>query len=649
MSTQTDSKLRSAWRLVLAMVIASSTLAPLAAQEAVYREDFNAETPAWAATPPAVVTPYGRSGQALMITTYVTDGEKARWESPPIPVSAGVYTVSAWMARNLAYTQDPGYGGSLGSLTFDKDGKEIRREELVKLYKLEHLDQYDFRRMPDRNGLIWEYHEAEVTIPQNVTTLKLSLAWSEFSTVWRSTPKNVRGEIYLDDVLVTRGPGTALPEQAAEVKEKLPYQLRINTPVDTNTFLASDPLEFTVRLDGPEGPPAPDTGLMLKYRVEDYQRLLVDQGQIPLASPTSYIGPLAKTEEVSLLKTFYLGDTVRKEVGRWLAIHVRLEDREGKLLAQGENAFVVTNPRVLTIKQAKRSRFLSMKNLETPLPSWGQADRRTAAAIRGKSAEQNAHTGIRRLLNDMSWSKRQPTLQDPISFAGDPVDKSGPISQQEFTFEERDPLGMVIMQYMRGAAYAGTYPKGALLANPEPGDDWVDAEAFGKYVEMFVRHTRGTYYLIMSWEGHPIESWPKALRAAYAAIKRVDPRIQMIAQVDAFRGAEYAQELCESGDIDFVDVCLYDYYSTRTPQSNLEFRRYLEKQGKHKEYWNGEYQYTGSKDQEEWTRRLVDYLVTAYVMGMDRISWYENHFIVPGIRSPLREGVVYGTIGMLEG
>ena len=389
MSTQTDSKLRSAWQMVLALVIASSTLAPLAAQEAVYREDFNAETPAWAATPPAAVTPYGRSGQALMISTYVTDGEKARWESPPIPVSAGVYTVSAWMARNLAYTQDPGYGGSLVSLTFDKDGKEIRREELVKLYKLEHLDQYDFRRMPDRNGLIWEYHEAEVTIPQN-GTLQAIAGVVGVLYLWRSTPKNVRGEIIWTTYCT--GAGTALPEQAAEVKEKLPYSADQH-PV---TRIPSCPA-----IPGVHGAwmapraPAPDTGLMLKYRVEDYQRLLVDQGQIPLAKPTSYLGPLAKTEEVSLLKTFYLGDTVRKEVGRWLAIHVRLEDREGKLLAQGENAFVVTNPRVLTIEQAKRSRLLSMKNLETPLPSWGQADRWTAAAIRGKSAEQNAHTGIR--------------------------------------------------------------------------------------------------------------------------------------------------------------------------------------------------------------------------------------------------------------
>jgi hypothetical protein len=271
----------------------------------------------------------------------------------------------------------------------------------------------------------------------------LALAWSDFCTDWRLTPNNVRGEVYLDDLLVTAGGGpTTTPGTAAAPAEPRPYRLRINTPVDANAFLPDDPLEFTVRLDGAHGPPSPAEGMTLRYRVEDYQRLLIDRGNVPLAPPVSFYGNPAEANSLSLLKTFYLGDRVRREVGRWMAIQVSLE-AGGQVLAEGENAFVIAHPRKLTLDEARRSRFFGpyVPGRE-PLPSGGETHRLTAEEMQGRQ-------GIHGLGNDYAWARRQPTRDSPISFAEDPADKRGPVSQQTFAFEERDPLGLMALHYFR--------------------------------------------------------------------------------------------------------------------------------------------------------------------------------------------------------
>lgn len=628
-------------QLSLWIAIAGMTVTGWSAEE-IYKEDFTDKT-AWTAVLPAELSPYGRSGSALKISTYVKDGEKSRWDSPSIAIKPGICTVSAWLAANLAYTQDPGYGGALAAVLFDKDGKEIRREELVKIFKPDYRDNWDFYAIPAKGGLVWRYYEAALDVPADAVTLKLVFTWSDFVTAWRSTSKNVRGEVYLDDVMVTAGKPKAPPAATTTAPvQPRSYRLRLNTPVQNNIFLPSDPLEITVRLDGTNGPPPLKPGLILRYRVEDYQCLLIDQGTLPLAQPVAYYGDPKDCAKLSLLKTFYLGEKVRQEVGRWMAIRVTLEDN-GKIVAEGENALGLCRPRRLTSEQQQRLRFFGEDDFQsvlTEMPTdinrpWGQISRLSSDEMQGKS-------GLRILAHDKAWPQRQPTRESPISFTNDSPTKSGVFSQQTFEFHERDQLGMVMFRP------AAVTPAWALIAKSFSGKEFLDAAAYGAYVEAVVRHSRAGIYVVMDWEGHSIETQANAVRAAYAAVKRVDPRLKVGTEVDTFRGQKFAQELCDSGIIDFVDICIYDYYSSRTPPANLAFRRYLEERGKYKEYWNLEYQYTGSKDQEEWTRRTADFIVYAFMQGLDKMNWYQNHFTVPTIRSPLTDGVVYGMKGMLK-
>ena len=84
------------WTAIIGLAVAAGNA------EEIYKEDFKEKT-TWTAVPSAELSPYGRSGPALKISTYVKDGEKSRWDSPSIAIKPGVCTVSAWLAENLTF------------------------------------------------------------------------------------------------------------------------------------------------------------------------------------------------------------------------------------------------------------------------------------------------------------------------------------------------------------------------------------------------------------------------------------------------------------------------------------------------------------------------------------------------------------------
>ena len=611
-----------------------------------YKEHFE-KASAWRATTPAQLSSHGRSGSALKISTYVKGGKDARWTSPKIAVEPGEWAVSAWTADNLAYTQDSGYGGMLAAVLYAGGGKEIKRVELVKVHKRPYRGFSDHYHIPAKGGLDWRYSEVGLGVPKNVTTLQLVFTWSEFTAGWRQTEGNIFGEAYLDDVTVTRGrPRKDLSAAVAE-KAPLPYRLRINTPVYANTFLKQDPLEFTVRLDGDDGPPLVKRGMKLRYRVEDFQRLLIDDGEVRLAQPYYYWRKSPKAKEESLVKTFYLGDDVRQQIGKWMAVRVELLDGRKKL-AEGENAFLITNPRILTPKQAERSHFWG-DHLEPQPNRWsGTNPWGLGPSVRYNQVQKKGAFGLRSQGWDTRWRTRQPTKDSAIDFSGDHPSKDYPIhsaSRETFAFSERNSLWYHVMLYTQ-------IPKGVpdwavLPGKKRTDDDFIDPEAYAKYVEQYVRHTRAMTYLVIGQEGRDLKHFPELAKAAYAAVKRVDRRLKVMCQVDFMEGRAYAKQLCDSGLIDYVDVLVFDNYTCRLGASCREFRQYAEEHGKYKQYWIPEYSYTGAYDQEERTRRIPDFCLWALANGVDKLRWYLNWNPTPHVRAPISGG--WGQTGILDG
>jgi len=329
-----------------------------------------------------------------------------------------------------------------------------------------------------------------------------------------------------------------------------------------------------------------------------------------------------------------------------MAIQVTLK-RQGKILARGENAFTVTDPGKMTREQMRHSHFWGSGRVAPPLDRkapWGPSRRYD-------THEKQGAFGVKSQGWDSGWPKRQPTKDSPIDFSRDCPDKDYPAhqaSRQTFSFHERNPLGTHTIHYTQCRDHA---PKWALVAGKETtDDDFLDPRAYAAYVKEYVKHTNALYYYITGIEGGSIERFPNMVRAAYTALKEVDPRLQAIAQVDFFNGKSLAEQLCRDNLIDFVDVLVFDNYTTRQGRGCREFRDYLEQRGKHKEYWIQEYCYTGSLYQPERTRRMVDYVVWALSHGVDKVRWYANHWVTKTVRSPLPScGVVYGMNGMLGG
>ncbi|MBI4024271.1 MAG: hypothetical protein HY360_04770 [Verrucomicrobia bacterium] len=601
------------------------------AQDAVYQDDFNGQL-VWKAQGPAEGSPYGRSGRSLKISTYVTGGEKAQWMSPDIPVHPGAYTISAWMAQNLAFTQDPGYGGMLAAVTLDADNKELSREAITVVYKPPYRDLYDFHVIPECGGLEWNYYEQPITAPAGAAKLRLVFGWSDFLTAWRIiSTTTVKGDVYLDDVVVTPGAGATALASAIEIKRSYSYRLRINTAAPDNVFVKTEPLEFTVRLDGPKGPPVIKPGMKLVYRVEDFQRLLIADGSIPLQEPFSWWSAAPSDANKSLLKTFCLGDAVREQVGRWMALVVSLED-QGQVLARGEMSFVITDPRKLTPEQAEISHFYHTGHRKTPKPPAAPG---TPAPL--DEYERQGLFSIASLGWDANWKDRQPRREDPIRFE----------TEKTYRYEERDSLGYLLMHYTQ-------VPEGVPGWARLPGkkyreEDFVDPEAYGAYVREYVRHTRAKYYEVISPEGGDVSLYPEMVKAAYRAVKSVDPRIQVVVQCEFNRGKDHAKLLCDTGLIDFFDVLLFDIYTNRVGPSVRDFRTYAEEHGKHKQYWIQEYSYTGSTDQEETARQMVNMITWAIAVGVDKLSWYGDAFEIDGVRAPLPTGgCVYAMRGMVK-
>jgi len=630
---------------LIALVFLGMGTGLLPAQTAIYQTDFNKKND-WKGTESAKIVPFGRSGSCLKISTYEKNGDSAKWESPMLKIKSGDYTVSGWAADNLAFTQDPGYGGMLAAVLYDANGKEIAKLELLKVYKRPYRGYSDHYHIPAVGGLEWRYSEVGLKLPPNVAAVQLVFTWSQFTQDWRRTDGNIFGEVYLDDVILIKGKPRKDLSTAEAAAAPLPYQLRINTPVYANTFLKNDPLEFTVRLDGENGPPAVKRGMTLKYRVEDYQRLLVDTGEVPFAQPYYYWRKSPKAEQESLVKTFYLSDKVRQQIGKWMAIRVELYAK-GKKLAEGENAFLITNPRILTPRQAESSNFWG-ENLE-PQPNklpgtnpWGQGP-----SVRFNQLQKKGAFGLRSHGWDVSWKKRQPAKNSPIDFSRDHPTKDYPIhaaSRKTFTFHERKNWYHTILY----TQCRNTVPDWAVLpGKTRTDDDFIDPDAYAKYVEQYVRHTAALTYLVIGQEGADLKHFPKLAKAAYGAVKRVDRRIKVMCQVDFMEGKPYAKMLCDSGLIDYVDVLEFDCYSHRMETSCRDFRQYMEERGKNKSYWIPEYSYTGSYDQEERTRRIPDFCLWALANGVDKLRWYLNWNATPHVRAPIAGG--WGQTGILAG
>ena len=630
--------------ILIALLFMGMGAEPLLAQVAIYQTNFN-KTNEWKGAEPAKIAPFGRSGSCLKISTYDKNGDLAKWTSPMLKIKPGTYTVSSWMADNLAYTQDSGYGGMLAAVLYDGGGKEIKRIELAKVYKRPYRGNSDHYHIPSKDGLEWRYSEHGLEIPGNVTAYQLVFTWSEFTVDWRRTKGNIFGEVYLDDIVVRSGnPQKDLSASVAKAAP-LPYQLRINTPVYANTFLKQDPLEFTVRLDGKDGPPPVKRGMMLKYRIEDFQHLLLDAGEIPLAQPYYYWRKSPKAKQESLVKTFYLGDKIKKEVGKWMAIKIELFDGNTKI-AEGENAFLITDPRILTKKQAEISHFWGgalnpQPNKQQGSNPWGQD-----TSVRYNQLQKKGAFGLQHRGYDCRWPERQPTKKSSIDFSKEPEQYShSQASRRTFTFQERDPLYYYTMFYTQIRKHV---PDWALATGKtRSDDDFIDPEAYAKYVEAYVRHTDGRIYMTIGLEGADITHFPKLAKAAYAAVKRVDRRIKVMCQVDYLKGREYAKILCDSGLIDYVDVLAFDVYSVKLGSSINDFRQYLEERGKLKEYLVPEYSYTGSYDQEERSRRIPDFCLGALANGVDKLRWYSNWNPTVNVRAPIEGG--WGQTGILTG
>lgn len=622
------------------------------APQVVYQTDFNG-TVAWEKTEPAELSPHGRSGHALKLSTYVPNGEKGRWLSPAIAAAPGHYTVSGWFAQNLAFVQDPGYGGAYVAICYDNDGKEIHREPIIVIARGGLRDAYDYFAIPSAGGLDWNYCQASFVAPARTASMKLLFAWSDAVTDWRLISLNtVKGEVYLDDVMVTAGTAPAFGGPMGPTQAPYPYKLRLNTPVEINAFLTREPLEFTVRLDGPQGPPAVKPKMTLNYRVEDYQGLLVASGSVPLAQPYYYWKGDATDAPTSLVKTFYLGDDVRGQVGRWLAIVVTLQEGS-TTLARGETAFIVVNPRMLTLEEKLRSHYSGatyprMSIPAAPTDPWGlypNLNDRERRGSQGISAPGDW---------DVQWARRQPTRDSPISFAKDWPGKDYPIreaSQQTFVWEERNPLRVHYLLYTQ---CMGAVPKWAIVPGKpgpdgKPKRDVFDAAAFGAYTKEYVKHTNAMTYVITSPEGGNLDEFPEIIQAGYEAVKSVDPRLQVGAQAISENGEAYAKQLVDSGILKYVDFLVVDWYATKIGPATKAFLEYLDAHGQHRPLWLPEYGYNGSLDQEEISRRAADFIVSALANDVDKITWYTNTFEIPTIRSPLPPGVTYALLAQVEG
>ena len=194
------------------------------AAELPWTATFDTVDDGWEAAGPAARSPNGRHGQCLLLSTYVPDAAAARWTSPAVAVKAGTVTVSGWVAPNLAFTQDMGYGAVVAAVVEDAAGKEIRRQEIRKIYKRPHKDKYDFYMLPDENGLAWEYFEGAVQVPDG--NLRVVFTWANFTAAWRYVERNVRGEVYLDDVQVRAGTPEAPPPAVDKAAPDYPVQVR---------------------------------------------------------------------------------------------------------------------------------------------------------------------------------------------------------------------------------------------------------------------------------------------------------------------------------------------------------------------------------------------------------------------------------------
>lgn len=622
------------------------------AEGEMYKENFDGEIN-WKASI-AEVSPYGRVGKALRISTWVKDGEKAQWNSPLIKVAPGSITCSAWMAQNLAFVQDNGFGGILAAVLYDGSNQEIEKIELMKITRPLRKDNGDAVVLPEKGGLDWRYFEEVINVPEKASGLMLVFTWTHF-TSWRPTKININGEVYLDDVMITNEASAReeIPEIGGRTKESYPYCLRINTPVEANLFLADDPLEFTVRLDGTNGPPTIEDGMKLEYRIVDYQRLLIDKGSVPLIQPYYYRGDMTDKAKMSLLKPLYLSSKVREQVGRWMAIEVKLVNKENKVSASGENAFAITNPRRLTVNEARRSKFYGsgrIKIPEDPKAPWGISEDLNFNERLGMFGEESlGHEG-----SMGAWKECQPTKDSPISFAHCYPGKDYSVhqaSQQTFAFEEREPLMDHWLLYNWPPAKR-TVPDWAWLDGEKK--DWkdhdiskLDLEAYKKYIVEYVKHTRTMTYCITLLEGETGLVTPDIVKATYEAVKSVDPRLKTVAHYCLLAGASHAKEIIDAGMADYMDVVVDDIYFGRIERGAREFKEYLAKAGKPKELWIQEYCYVGSRDQDEIARRMTDYVLWAFANGVDKLRWYWHNSVMKSIRSPIP--VEWSISSMIEG
>jgi len=606
-------------RLAVAFWLLASALAAsaFAANDALYKATFDKDDKAvaWELHGDAAVSDTSRTGKSLHITTWGQDAAGTYALSPAMENSQAAYTAKFWVAPNIILAQDPGYGAVLLVMWLDAEGKEIGKER-VQTVTMRPREEGFHSRDFEPHALHWEFYSASFPANKAAKKFRLGFSWSSFVSAAHAIA-NVVGEAWLDDLqLFAGGAVNTTPEEKAAVYVD-PERVFWLDGAPLNGFTMKDPLKFG-----------------MTYVVSKWYDLAVRQPEKLAKDDKAGREPLAKQapEFVAALPKL---DPAK------VKIRYSIRDFEYNVLAQGEltpeswqaeacggAGFVLPE----TVKQFKDQWLALTAEWVYDGQSWGLLERPFSVldpvpqaqpldAMKGHLINFKSPTDHYEQIGydmwDGSWAGRQPTRESPISFG------TGGTFKDPVPFEKRR-AGMCMFHYTQGGGGPG-------WAANVGGTTW-DAEAYGKYVGEFARHSDWLTYALVSPEGVDCDN-PQIEAMAVAAakaIRAVDPRIKIIAKFD------YSPERIANWKyLDLIDGIVADDYTSTSFTSAGAIKQAVAKKGKPDfEVWLCETGYTGSRDSRERLRHCITQPAGTIQDGVSKLMWFE--WCVAGLQSDIR-------------
>lgn len=578
----------------------------------------------WKATPGAEISPYGRTGRALLIASAKTDQGTATWTSPVFALSGKQIRVSCWLAEN--YTALGGGGSDEEQLAavsihfFDKENKPLG--DPLKILRTDYrLADVLNGAWIEPDGLRWCFRSTVIGGPVGATQARLAFYFPRNTT---------KGRVFLDDLLVEEENNTAVTaEQQPSKKAIWPDTMLLNTPAPQNIFLLSEPLRFDLAFWGAPGEkkmpkkaqlPA---GAMIRWNVTDFLEERLAEGEAPVSGRKPFAAYNKGECEVLSITA---GEELKKYLGTLLYFEAKLMDGD-KVLATDTVSFMVTDPHPASTPQ-------QMANTH----------------FEGGSERLGITASVGADWNLSSWIDKETTPESIIKVAEPKTRRPlymyllyAQCSQTKVGNTKEKKYYCGIPQWM--LVPWGADDKNAATPTTPNQLDW---NAFGWFMTTLTKAYNKDYHLLAvdpaASERTYNELSHRMQMTGYKAIKAVDPAIPVgLSTFTMYNNDDLVEFYMKKGAFDFCDViddhiyCGSHTVRTMLPRIDRLYHR-LEKMGKKRKFVTTEMAAVGTLDHEaksaDQIQMIVD-LMSAHLTYFN--CFYSGFWPSPITKASLRD------------